>query len=150
MDVCTRMLVQSFEGLTKALTLTLHGALPGKRACLSSLSAKQCRVESWQQENLQAPVLGRDPYSIHRCPTYQLHLPPKARFGNPKSPFHGNAGKCREKQGFLLKNIGMPRKGRSREFREIHSGDPERAFWDDFPWRMRAAKVDVLGTRDPY
>ena len=33
------------------------------------------------------------------------------------------------------------RKGRSREFREIHSGDPERAVWDDFPWRMRTAKV---------
>ena len=40
----------------------------------------------------------------------------------------------------------MPRKGRSREFRKIHSGDPERAFWDDFPGRMRTAKVDVLGT----
>ena len=25
-------------------------------------------------------------------------------------------------------------------------GDPEQAFWDDFPGRMRTAKVDVLGT----
>ena len=82
----------------------------------------------------------------HRCPTYQLHLPPKTRFGNPKTPFQGNAGKFREIQGFRLNNIGIPKKGRSREFREIHSGDPKRAFWDDFPWRMRTAKVDMLGT----
>ena len=47
-----------------------------------------------------------------------------------------------------MKEIGMPRKGRSREFREIHSGNPERAFWDDFPWRMRTANVDTLGTGD--
>ena len=34
----------------------------------------------------------------------------------------------------------------SREFQEIHSADPERALWDDFPWWMRVAKADMLGT----
>ena len=43
----------------------------------------------------------------------------------------------------------MPRKGRSREFREVHSRDPEQAFWDVFPGRMRTAKVDMLGTGEP-
>ena len=38
------------------------------------------------------------------------------------------------------------KKGRSRELREIHSGDPKQALWDDYPWRMRTAKVDMLGT----
>ena len=42
----------------------------------------------------------------------------------------------------------MPRKGRSREFREIHSGDLKRAFWDDFPWQMRLARLDMLGMGD--
>ena len=79
-------------------------------------------------------VNGRFSQLNHCCPTYQLHLPLKTRFRNPKSPFQGNAGKFREIQRFLLKNTGMTKKGRSREFREIRSGDPERAFWDDFPW----------------
>ena len=46
----------------------------------------------------------------HRCPTYQLHLPPKTQFGDPKNPLQGNAGKFREIQGFLLKTTAMPRK----------------------------------------
>ena len=70
----------------------------------------------------------------------------RKRVGNPESPFQGTARKFREIQGFLLKNRGMLKKGQSREFREIHSGDPKRAFWDGFPWRMRTAKVDMLGT----
>ena len=41
-------------------------------------------------------------FMCHRCPTYQLHLPPKTRFGDPKNPLLGNAGKFREIQGFLL------------------------------------------------
>ena len=44
-----------------------------------------------------------------------------------------------------VKYKGTPKKGRSREFRETHSGEPERALWDEFPWRMRMAKVNVLG-----
>ena len=43
-----------------------------------------------------------------------------------------------------------PRKGRSKEFQEIHPGDPKWPFWCDFPWRMRMAKVDMLGTGDGY
>ena len=39
----------------------------------------------------------------------------------------------------------LKEKGRSREFREIHSGDPKWAFWGAFPWRMRTAEVDMLG-----
>ena len=131
-----------------------------------------------------------------RCPTYQLHLPPEMRFGNPKSHFHQSPPKgvgkmvpreklsksveklfdafwrflsffpcakiveklfrhfltffdawplsagpfcnpliprnCQETPG----NSGLPikehrnaTKSRSREFREIHSGDPGRAFF---------------------
>ena len=49
-----------------------------------------------------------------------------------------------------MKEYRNAKKGRSKEFQEIHSGNPERAFWDDFPWRMRAAKADMLGTGDLY
>ena len=69
----------------------------------------------------------------------------KAIWG-PQKPSPGNAGKFREIQGFLSKAIVMPRKGQSREFRETRSGDPEWEFWDDFPGRMRMAKVYMLGT----
>ena len=59
---------------------------------------------------------------FHRCPTYQLHLPPKTRFGDPKSPLQGNAGKFREIQVFLSQHIAMPRK------RPIQ-GIPGNSFW---------------------
>ena len=42
----------------------------------------------------------------------------------------------------------MPSKRPIQELREIHFGDPKWAFWKDFPWQMRIAKVDMLGTRD--
>ena len=58
----------------------------------------------------------------HRCPTYQLHLPPKTRFGDPKNHLQGDAGKFREIQGFLFKNIGMPRK-------RLIQGIPGNSFW---------------------
>ena len=89
-----------------------------------------------------------------RYPTYQLHLPPKTRFKSiweRQKPFPGNAGKLREIQGFLFKKEQRNKgKGRSRQLREIHSGDPEWAFGDDFPWRMRMAKVDMLGTEEEW
>ena len=81
-------------------------------------------------------------------------LPNISTSSSPENAIRGtqklSPGICRKilvRSGFLLKNIGMPKKGRSKEFRESHSrsGDPERAFWDDFPWRMRTAKVDMLG-----
>ena len=59
---------------------------------------------------------------IHRCPAYQIHLPPKTRFGDPKNPLQANAGKFREIQGFLSNNIEMPRK------RPIQ-GIPGNSFW---------------------
>ena len=58
----------------------------------------------------------------HRSPTYQLHLSPKTRFGDPKNPLQGNAGNFREIQGFLLNNIEIPRE------RPIQ-GSPGNAFW---------------------
>ena len=72
-------------------------------------------------------------------PTYRLHLPPKMRFGDPKT-FSKEMPKIVGYSGF--------REGQSRELQKIHSGDPEWTFWDDFPWRMRMAKVNMLGTRD--
>ena len=64
---------------------------------------------------------------------------------------------CREMRRNFPGNSGFPikakrnakKKADPRKFREIHSGDPEWAFWDDFPWRMRMAKADMLGTGDP-
>ena len=64
-------------------------------------------------------------------------------FGTTNS-LQGNAGKLWEVQGFPLKNVAMPSKRPIRELREIHSGDPKWAFWGDFPWRMRMAKVSVV------
>ena len=43
---------------------------------------------------------------------------------------------------------GMPRKEADPGNSGNYSGDPQWAFWDDFPWWMRTAKVDMLGTGD--
>ena len=68
----------------------------------------------------------------------------------PKALSRSIAREFNEVQGFLLNKKGMPNKGRSGEFREIHSGDPKWKVWGDFPWRMRMAKVAMLGTGDVY
>ena len=39
-------------------------------------------------------------------------------------------------------------RGRSRELREIHSGDPKLAFWDDVPWRH--PRSDYLRPERPF
>ena len=60
------------------------------------------------------------------------------------------SGKCQKFQEIqaIKDERQCQAKGRSKEFQEIHSRGPEWAFWDDFPWRMRMANVDMLGTRD--
>ena len=80
-----------------------------------------------------------------RCPTYQLHLPRKRDLGSPETLSREMPENSGEIQGFLLNNIEMPRKRPIQRIPEVHSGDPERAFWDDFLGRMRTAKVDMLG-----
>ena len=83
----------------------------------------------------------------HRCPTYQLHLPPKTRRGDPKSPLQRNAGKFREIQGFLLNNIEMPRKRPIQGTPGVSFWGSQIGIWDDSPGRMTTAKVDMLGPR---
>ena len=46
----------------------------------------------------------------HRCPTYQLHLPRKRRFGDPKSPLQGNACEIRGNSGLPVKEFSHAEK----------------------------------------
>ena len=65
----------------------------------------------------------------HRCPTYQLRLPPKTRVGDPESPLQGNAGKfCGIWISFLAKNGKGQAQGRSRNSGKFILGIPNRHF----------------------
>ena len=81
-------------------------------------------------------------------PNMSTSSSPENAIWGPQKPFRempGNSGKLSVSSQRVKESQG---KGRSRGFREIHSGDPKLAFWGDFPWRMRMAKVDMLGTAD--
>ena len=78
----------------------------------------------------------------HRCPTYQLHLPPKCDLGTPKP----SPGKCWK----IPVNSGFPLKEYSNVKKTADPRIPENSLWDDFPWRMRTAKVDMLGTAEAW
>ena len=66
---------------------------------------------------------------------------------NPQKPFQGNAGKFREIQGFLSKEYRNAENSQSTEIPKFILGI-QTGILDDFPWRMRTAKVDMLGTGD--
>ena len=76
----------------------------------------------------------------HRCPAYQLHLPLKTRFGDPKKL---SPGKCRKIPG----NSGLPIKEYGNAKKKADPGNSGK-FILGIPWRMRMAKVDMLGTED--
>ena len=81
----------------------------------------------------------QNPAHITAAQRINIIFPRQRELGTAKNHLQGNAGKFWEIKGFLIKNFAMPRKGRPRE-------DPKWAFWDDLPWRMRMANVDMLGT----
>ena len=68
-------------------------------------------------------LLWRSAEMCRRCPTYQLHLPPKTRFGDPKSPLHENARKIGKFRASSIKDyFAMPRKTPIQ-------GIPGSSFW---------------------
>ena len=82
---------------------------------------------------------------IQRCPTYQLHFPPKRRKWGPQNPKLGWAEKFREIQVFCRISTETLGPGNSGKF---ILGTPFSAFWGDFLGEMRMAKVDMLGRGD--
>ena len=80
-------------------------------------------------------------------PDISISFSPENAFREPQKPF---PGKCRKAPGnsrLPIKECRNATEGWSRELQRIYSRDLEQAFWDDFPWRMRTAKVDMLFSR---
>ena len=73
---------------------------------------------------------------LPNIPRYQLHLPPKTRFGDPQKPSPRKARKISGNSGFPIKDYGIAKKRPIQGIPRNSFWDPERAFWDDFPGWM--------------
>ena len=65
-----------------------------------------------------------------------------------QNPLHENAGKFQDIQGFQERKKATSRKRPMQGTPGNSSLEPKWAFREDFLWRMRTAKVDMLGTRE--
>ena len=132
----------SGEGLSE-LVMEFGAVLRGRGICSSTEGTPK---NSLNIRISCASILKGWAFIMSPLPNIATSSSPKNAIREPQKPFPGTCQKIPRNSGIP----GMPKKGRSGGFREIHSGDPERAFWDDIPWRMRTAKVDMLGTGDGY